>query len=209
MILFRPVDLEELRLVYEANLRAFPPRLPDQPIFYPVTNEGYARQIAKDWNTRSGTLAGFVKRFEVGDTYIAKFERRIGGAREHEELWVPAEELSEFNTHIVGQIAVVGAYFGVGYRGSIADALELKGKDAVEQLVWLARNVSHDDFDLAGEIASNHTALFLNFYFWQQHDFAERGIGGAERKRVLATVAHDWASRSRSPMPLGIVCSTA
>jgi hypothetical protein len=56
MLPYRPVGLEELRLIYEADMRAFPPRLPEQPIFYPVTNEEYARQIARYWNTKSGTL---------------------------------------------------------------------------------------------------------------------------------------------------------
>jgi hypothetical protein len=60
--LYRPVGLEELLLLYEAEMRAFPQRLPEQPIFYPVTNEAYARQIAETWNTKSGTLAGFVTR---------------------------------------------------------------------------------------------------------------------------------------------------
>ncbi|MBS2018006.1 MAG: hypothetical protein JST00_34335 [Deltaproteobacteria bacterium] len=71
-------------------MRAFPPRLPDQPIFYPVTNEGYAIQIARDWNTKSGTKAGFVTRFSIADDYASKFERRVVGAKEHEELWVQA-----------------------------------------------------------------------------------------------------------------------
>lgn len=86
MRLFRPVGLEERRLVYEAKMRAFPPRLPDQPIFYPVTNEGYAVQIARDWNTKSGTRAGFVTAFTVADDYGVRFERRVVGAKEHEEL---------------------------------------------------------------------------------------------------------------------------
>jgi len=30
---------------------AFPPRLPEQPIFYPVTNEKYAAEIASKWST--------------------------------------------------------------------------------------------------------------------------------------------------------------
>ena len=67
MILFRPVGLEELRLLYETGMRAFPPRLPDQPIFYPVTNEGYAAQIAREWNTKSGTQGGFVTPFSIAD----------------------------------------------------------------------------------------------------------------------------------------------
>ena len=95
MQLFRPVGLEELRLVYDTGMRAFPPRLADQPIFYPVLNEDYAVQIARDWNTKTGTRAGFVTRFEVDDEYAGRLERRVVGGREHEELWVPAEERHE------------------------------------------------------------------------------------------------------------------
>ncbi|OBZ92436.1 hypothetical protein ADU59_27275 [Pararhizobium polonicum] len=106
IVLFRPVGLEELELIETAGWKAFPPRLPDQPIFYPVTNEGYAAQIARDWNTKTGSRHGYVTRFEVNAEYAAKFDRKIVGGREHEELWVPAEELEEFNRNIVGSIAV-------------------------------------------------------------------------------------------------------
>lgn len=121
MILFRPVGLEELRLLYETGMRAFPPRLPDQPIFYPVTNEGYAAQIARDWNTKSGTQGGFVTRFAIADDYVARFERRIVGAKEHEELWVPAIDLPEFNSRIEGLVDVVAAFYGDAYAGPILD----------------------------------------------------------------------------------------
>lgn len=40
-MLYRPVGIEELALVFDSGMRAFPPRLPEQPIFYPVTNFGY------------------------------------------------------------------------------------------------------------------------------------------------------------------------
>jgi hypothetical protein len=116
VILFRPVGLEEMRLVDGAGMRAFPPRLPEQPIFYPVLNEEYARQIARDWNTKQHSRVGFVTRFEVDDAYAAQFERRVVGSHVHEELWVPAEELAEFNRHIAGRIEVVAAYFREGSR---------------------------------------------------------------------------------------------
>lgn len=62
--LWRPVGPEELELVRQSGMREFPPRLGDQPIFYPVTTEEYAAKIARDWNVpRSGS--GFVTRFEV------------------------------------------------------------------------------------------------------------------------------------------------
>lgn len=35
-ILFRPVGPRELALIASSGYQAFPPRLPEQPIFYPV-----------------------------------------------------------------------------------------------------------------------------------------------------------------------------
>ena len=49
-LLFRPVGPQELALIAKSDYREFPPRLPHQPIFYPVLNEEYATQIARDWN---------------------------------------------------------------------------------------------------------------------------------------------------------------
>ena len=114
MLLFRPVGIHELNLVRDSGFKAFPPRLEIQPIFYPVLNEEYAVQIAKEWNTRdkaSGYI-GFVTRFEVDDAYVTKFERQIVGAQMHEELWVHSEELDEFNAHIVGEIEVIHTFPG-------------------------------------------------------------------------------------------------
>src|SRR3546814_4724237 len=62
--LWRPVGLAELALIRESGMRAFPPRLPEQPIFYPVTTEDYAIKIARDWNVRASG-SGYVTRFEV------------------------------------------------------------------------------------------------------------------------------------------------
>ena len=205
MILYRPVGLEELRLIYEADMRAFPPRLPDQPIFYPVTNEAYATQIAKEWNTTSGTLAGFVTRFAVDDAYVAKFERRVVGAREHEELWVPAEDLLEFNEHIDGRIEVVGAYFGEGFRGHVPSELGFKGKDVKEQFLALARTLPNSSSDASCEVAANHLAVFLGFFLWEQSDFAADGFDGTARADVLEALRARWATGQRSPIPLGVV----
>ncbi|MCX6602849.1 MAG: ADP-ribosylation/crystallin J1, partial [Acidobacteria bacterium] len=52
LVLFRPTGEVELELIRAANWQAFPPRLPEQPIFYPVVNREYATQIARDWNTK-------------------------------------------------------------------------------------------------------------------------------------------------------------
>lgn len=112
MILYRPVGQRELELIEESGRRAFPPRLPEQPVFYPVKNIRYAREIAERWNTkdaRSG-CRGYVTQFEVEDGYISGFEPHIVGGSWHEEYWIPAEELAEFNRHIVGEIQVVDSF---------------------------------------------------------------------------------------------------
>jgi hypothetical protein len=104
--LFRPVGPKELELIRASGYKAFPPRLPDQPIFYPVTNRAYATQIARDWNVKASG-AGFVTRFAVRAEYLSRFPIQTVGGAIHSEYWVPAEELEEFNASIVGLIEVV------------------------------------------------------------------------------------------------------
>jgi hypothetical protein len=111
--LWRPVGPAELRLIAEADYRAFPPRLPEQPIFYPVLNEAYAVQIARDWNVKADG-AGYVTRFEVTRAFIDRYPVQQAGGREHMEYWIPAEHLDAFNSAIVGQIAVVRQFTGSG-----------------------------------------------------------------------------------------------
>lgn len=108
-VLFRPVGPAELALIEASGWKTFPPRLPEQPIFYPVLNEEYARQIAERWNVKESG-AGFVTRFEVDSEFVSRYPVQTVGSRIHQELWVPAEELDEFNRNIVGLIEVVAEY---------------------------------------------------------------------------------------------------
>ncbi|MBS1594935.1 MAG: hypothetical protein JST90_11445 [Bacteroidetes bacterium] len=103
--LYRPVGPAELALIEQSGWRRFPPRLPEQPIFYPVMNEEYAIQIARDWNDPASG-SGYVTRFKVNSDYLAQFEVQNVGGPIHNELWVPAEQLSEFNENITGTIVV-------------------------------------------------------------------------------------------------------
>ncbi|HLL21146.1 MAG TPA: hypothetical protein VK427_03395 [Kofleriaceae bacterium] len=107
--LYRPVGPKELALIAASGYREFPPRLPEQPIFYPVTNEEYARHIAEQWNTKESG-AGYVTRFAVREAFIARYPIQTVGARIHTEYWVPAEELAEFNRNIVGLIEVIATF---------------------------------------------------------------------------------------------------
>jgi hypothetical protein len=120
LTLYRPVGSKELALIEASGFRAFPPRLPEQPIFYPVTNEAYAAQIARDWNTKyNDEKVGYVTRFALPRDYLAQFERKIVGAAEHKELWVPAEQLAEFNSMIVGKIEVIRKFTEADRLGSV------------------------------------------------------------------------------------------
>ncbi len=109
IILYRPTGLKELALIQESGYTAFPPRLFWQPIFYPVLNEQYATQIARDWNARDGNT-GYVTRFHVRSKFLHRYEVHQVGSAIHQEYWIPAEDLAEFNQQIVGKIEVIAEF---------------------------------------------------------------------------------------------------
>jgi hypothetical protein len=110
-VLYRPVGKEELNLIREHDYKAFPPRLPEQPIFYPVLSEEYATQIARDWNTKyNASKIGYVTRFRVRTAFLQRYEVQTVGGTEHQEYWIPAEDLEDFNRNIIGNIEVLAEY---------------------------------------------------------------------------------------------------
>jgi hypothetical protein len=113
-VLYRPVGEAELRLIEASGFTAFPPRLEHQPIFYPVLNEEYATQIARDWNTKDAAsgYVGYVTRFAVRSDFLATHRVETVGARMHQEYWIPAEEMDAFNAAIVGRIEVISEFRG-------------------------------------------------------------------------------------------------
>ena len=107
--LFRPTGPRELELVKKSGYRRWPPRLPEQPIFYPVCNERYAIEIASAWNVKDNGV-GYVTRFEVRVDFMNRYKiQKVGGAH-HTEWWVPAEDLEALNDNIVGLIEGIGEY---------------------------------------------------------------------------------------------------
>ncbi len=107
--LYRPIGPEELALIQESGFRRFPPRLPQQPIFYPVISEAYATKIARDWNVKASG-AGYVTRFAVLRSFLARYHVQSAGGSGHLEYWIPASELSEFNENIVGTIEIISEF---------------------------------------------------------------------------------------------------
>lgn len=111
MTLYRPVGTAELNLIRESGWTKYPPRLPEQPIFYPVLNVEYAREIARDWNAKyNDDRKGYVTRFEIEDGCAGRYEVHTVGNARHQELWVPAEEQEEFLRHIIGKIEVIAEF---------------------------------------------------------------------------------------------------
>ena len=107
--LFRPVGPHEMELIRKLGYKAFPPRLPEQPIFYPVLNEEYATQISRKWNVPSKGV-GYVTKFYVRTSFLSCYQMETVGSKIHQEYWIPAEDLEEFNSNIVGLIEVVAEH---------------------------------------------------------------------------------------------------
>lgn len=96
--LYRPVGPDELRLLEQSGWRRWPPRLPGQPIFYPVTNEEYAVEIASRWNVD-----------ESGSGYGTR-------SKSARSSWSGSKcnalaQLEELNDNIVGTIEVIREFF--------------------------------------------------------------------------------------------------
>lgn len=198
MVLWRPVGLGEMKLIFESKMKAFPPRLPEQPIFYPVLNEEYATQIARDWNTNETPFAGYVTRFKILDSYVRQFPRHLVGGREHEELWVPAEDLPHFNANIEGEIAVVSAFFGLGFQGHIPSRFGLANMSAARQIQALAATWNYSKMDFHLETRANEATVYLNFPFWVASSPSELGVDTVELGSALEGIRRSWGMGERT-----------
>ena len=110
--LYRPVGQAELDRIQASGFRAFPPRLPHQPIFYAVLAEPYATQIARDWNTKDAAsgFIGYVLGFDVEEEFLSRYQIRTVGDSRHQEYWISAAQLEQFNQHIVGRIQILAVH---------------------------------------------------------------------------------------------------
>lgn len=104
-LLYRPTGQAELDLIAASGYRYFPPRLPEQPLFYPVLTLAYATKIAQ-WNATEGGV-GYVLQFKVRNKFLNNYRMQLAGGEEHQEYWIPADKLPEFNDAIVGKIKLI------------------------------------------------------------------------------------------------------
>ena len=204
MDLWRPVGLQEMALVFDSGMRAFPPRLPEQPIFYPVLNREYAVQIARDWNALADPFAGYVLRFAIPDDYGVQFEPRTVGSSVHRELWIPAERLTELNKQIRGPIVAESAYFGGEFRGYVPEDFGLKGRDAYAQIRTMIASLGYSTFDFVMEMAleTNGKAVFLHYPFWKAAGASRLDVAPSDLERCLAAMLKAW---SMSPRPAALI----
>lgn len=166
--LYRPVGKKELELIIGTKSKAYPPRLDWQPIFYPVLNYDYAAQIALDWNTKDefSGYCGFVTEFEMDKAYLEQFEvQNVGGAM-HNELWVPSEQLSDFNQQIIGHIQVTGAFYGENYVGLVEGSIHFANLNAQQQLDKLKEMPLEGISDL---MEKEPNAFLINFSYWKNN----------------------------------------
>ena len=59
-------------------------------------------------------------RFQVDAEFLARYDVQTVGASMHQEYWIPAGDLDEFNRHIVGEIEVVAVFREQGERNTDA-----------------------------------------------------------------------------------------
>ena len=185
MILFRPVGLYEMEKILNLDGLEFPKRFANQPIFYPVTNIEYARQIAKEWNQNdeSSGFAGYVTKFEVDDNYIEQFEVHQVGDTIHQEYWILAEELENFNLNIKRKIEIQEAYYGEGYFG--IQPLGVTGfieKNLKKQFDILKATLEYNYMDFSGTISVEWRIVSLNFLYWKSM------INNIEDEAVLSKI---------------------
>lgn len=143
--LWRPTGQKELDLVAASQWREWPPRLPEQPIFYPVLNRWYATKIAREWNVPHGGV-GYVTRFDVRKDYLDRFPVQQAGGRDVLEYWIPAEELREFNANLTGPIIEEACYLGPVADEEFAQAARRLGcqfpaawREYLQGKSWLSR----------------------------------------------------------------------
>ncbi len=182
MKLYRPVGLYEMEKILNDNGNGFPPRFSIQPIFYPVLNLEYAQQIAKEWNQKDieSGYVGFVTEFEIDDEYFNTFEVQCVGGKIHQELWVPSEELSNFNSHLQGPIKIKEAFYGELYQGvspKKVSGFKEENKDA--QIACFKELFDYNRMDFSGTVFVESTIVNLNYLYWKLNN---------ENKEILVEI---------------------
>lgn len=180
MILFRPTGQKEAAILFQSDISKWPPRLADQPTFYPVLNQPYATQIARDWKTQFDEFVGYVTRFEVDNDYVSQFPIEKVGGREHLELWVPAEDLEAFNRNLRSRIEVLESFVGKRFES----------EDAITLLIQLSQTTEATDFSKV--IKAHAESIFLNYPYWHAETTEKLRLTQAQKVALLERIETSW-----------------
>ncbi|HWS36466.1 MAG TPA: ADP-ribosylation/crystallin J1 [Actinoplanes sp.] len=104
--LWRPAGPRELDLIRASGWRRWPPVPLERLYFYPILSESFAVTGAQHW-TSSDSGVRYVLRIHVETDFVGRYSTRSFGGSAAPMLWVPAEDMDEFNAHVVGLIEVV------------------------------------------------------------------------------------------------------
>lgn len=192
--LFRPVGLTEMKLILDSDLKAFPSRLPEQPIFYPVLNKQYADQIASEWNTkdRFSGFVGFVTEFNVKSPFIDQFEKQVVGTKQHEELWIPSEDLEEMNSNIDGLIKLIDVHYGKDYKGLTPELTIFEDKSVIDQFRIWHDIYEYNSMDFYCEIREHWKYILMNYKYWVDIDHTLIGINDDLKNEVISKMKEFW-----------------
>jgi len=149
--LWRPTGQTELDLVAQSGWKKWPPRLPEQPIFYPVLHRAYATRITREWNVPAEGV-GFVTRFDVATDFLQPYPVQKVGGKDILEYWIPADHLEQLNARIVGAIMKWAEYRGAIPTREIREAETALGRvlpaawsGYLQQPSWLRKGWLSED----------------------------------------------------------------
>lgn len=122
--------------------------------------------------------------FDINEEYVSKYEPHIVGSAQHEELWVPAEKLSEFNLQIVAPIRISHAFYGEQYIGK-----NNKMEDAsyIEQFILFRNLKNYNLMDFSYSIQESWKAVAFNYIAWSNYDYTQ-DIEEIEKKSLLQEI---------------------
>lgn len=208
MILYRPVGTAELEFIKQNNYKSFPPRLPEQPIFYPVLNREYACEIAEKWNTKTADRKGYVTEFEVDDEYIKYFEIHTVGAKHHQEFWIPAEELENFNSHIIGTIKVTDEFQEENSRPHLI--VSTMHGDTVchstSEVMEIVSKSLYNDITISSDSEYPQLSVLTNSKYACLHYFTEnqtfQSVGDVNKEITFNAGGTEWTAPKESVVPI-------
>ncbi len=110
--------------------------------------------------------------------------------------------MASFNRAITDGIVVEEAFFGRNFVGYVPQDFILGGKGAIEQFVVLARTWDYNRMDFECEVSANRKAVYINSWFWAQHDFSGDSIDPQQKRKVMGWLQQAWEfNRVKIPLP--------